>query len=103
MTDDFENVEQEVKPANKKVIILNFLLIVVIFVGLFIYMVNVDGIDNIMQLLQQVDYRWVIAGVGCLLVHWTCEAINLHIPLKKMYPQQKFTNSFKDTVGFVFT
>ena len=95
MSEDFENIDNEIKPANKKVIFFNFLLIIAIFVGLFIYMINVDGIDNIVQLLHQVDYRWVIAGIGCVLIHWTCEAINLHTPLKRMYPKQKFTNSFK--------
>ena len=95
--------EQQVKPANKKVIIFNFLLIVVIFVGLFIYMVKVDGIDNIKQILQQVDYKWVMLGIVCLIIHWICEALNLHIPIKKMYPNQSFKNSFKvSMIGQLF-
>lgn len=92
---EMEKLQQDVKPANKKVIIFNFALIVVIFVGLFIYMINVDGMDNIVQILHQVDYKWVTVGLVCLLIHWLCEASNLHTPLKKMYPNQKFTNSFK--------
>ncbi len=92
---EIEALKQEVKPANKKVIAFNFILILVIFVGLFIYMVKVDGIDNIKEVLQQVDYKWVIVGVVCLIIHWICEASNLHIPLKKMYPDQSFKNSFK--------
>lgn len=58
---EIEQLRQEVKPANKKVIIFNFLLILIIFIGLFIYMVKVDGIDNIKELLHQVDYKWVVA------------------------------------------
>jgi len=58
---EIEQLRQEVKPANKKVIIFNFLLILIIFIGLFIYMVKVDGIDNIKKLLHQVDYKWVVA------------------------------------------
>ncbi|MCI8760444.1 MAG: flippase-like domain-containing protein [Clostridia bacterium] len=92
---DIEQLHEEVKPANKKVIIFNFLLILAIFIGLFIYMINVDGIDNIKELLHQVDYKWVLAGLVCLLIHWFCEASNLHTPLKKMYPNQTFKNSFK--------
>lgn len=90
-----KEIKQEVKPANKKVIIFNFLLILIIFVGLFLYMIKVDGIENIKELLHQVDYRWVLAGLVCLGIHWICEASNLHIPIKKMYPNQPFTNSFK--------
>ena len=100
---ELQQLEEEVKPANKKVIFFNFLLIIVIFIGLFIYMINVDGIDNIITLLQSVDYKWVIAGIIYLAIHWTCEAVNLHIPIKKMYPNQKFTNSFKvSMVGQLF-
>ena len=65
-----DNVEDEtnVKPENKKITILNFMLIIVIFVGLFIYMITVDGIDNIISVLNKVDYRWVLVGVGCLII-----------------------------------
>ncbi len=90
-----EEIQKKVKPANKKVIFINFILIIIIFIGLFIYMVCVDGIDNIIQILKQADYKWVIAGFICLVIHWGCEALNLHTPIKKMYPKQRFTNSFK--------
>ena len=95
--------KEELKPTNKKKIIFNFILILTIFLGLLIYMIKVDGIDNIINLLYQVDYRWVLAGVVCLLIHWACEAINLHIPLKKMYPNQNIKNSIKvSMIGLLF-
>ena len=49
--------KEELKPTNKKKIIFNFILILTIFLGLLIYMIKVDGIDNIINLLYQVDYR----------------------------------------------
>lgn len=100
---EIEKLQQDVKPTNKKVIVFNFILIVAIFVGLFIYMINVDGIDNIVQILHSVDYKWVIAGLVCLVIHWGCEAIELHLPLKKMYKEQSFTNSLKvSMIGQLF-
>lgn len=90
-----DNIEQEIKPANKKLTLFNFLLILVIFIGLFIYMICVDGIDNIISVLQQADYIWVLGGLGCLLIYWICETLTLHFPLKKMYPNQPITNSIK--------
>ncbi len=100
---ELKELEQEVKPANKKLVIVNFLLILVIFVGLFFYMIKVDGIDNMIEMLHQVDYKWVIAGLGCLAIHWLCEAMNLHLPLKKMYHDQTFFNSFKvSMIGLLF-
>lgn len=85
----------ENKAANKKTSILNVSLIVIIFLGLFIYMLKVDGMENMIHVLNSVDYRWVVAGLICLIMHWLCESINLHIPIKKMYHDQKFTNSIK--------
>ena len=95
--------EENVKPENKKMTILNFTLIFVIFIGLLIYMITVDGIENIIKVLNSVDYRWVLAGIGCLLIHWICETITLHIPIKKMYPNQTFKNSIRvSMIGQLF-
>lgn len=88
-----ENPSQ--KPKNKKLNVISILLILVIFIGLTIYMINVDGIDNILTLLKTVDYRWVFAGIGILILWFICDAMTLHLPLKTMYKNQKFSNSFK--------
>lgn len=103
-TDPLSTIDEpELKPTSKKVTYINFALILVIFIGLFIYMLKVDGIDNMIQVLTQVDYHWVLAGIGCLLVLWLCDTICLHIPLKKLYPNQKFTTSIKVTmIGQLF-
>ncbi len=87
--------EQLKKPVNKKMAIFNFLLIIVIFVGLFVYMVNVDGLDNILELLNNVEYKWVLAGLVCLFVYWMCDIFTLHIPIKRIYKDQPITNSIK--------
>ncbi len=101
--ENIETVEETVKPSNKKMTIFNFIFIAVVFIGLFIYMVSVDGIDNILELLKNVNYAWVFGGVLCLVIQWICEAIVLHLPIKRMYPEQRFSNSFKvNMVGQLF-
>lgn len=98
-----ETEEQEIKTTSKKVTIFNFILIAVIFIGLLIYMFMVDGIDNVILVLQQVDYTWVCWGLLALLGLWFCDTMCLHIPLKKFYPAQKFTNSIKvNMIGQLF-
>ena len=98
-----EEIESKSKPNNKKVTIINFAIIVSICIGLIIYMIYVDGIDNIVSLLQQVDYRWVAGGMVCLLIYWFCDALNLHLPIKRMYNEQPLTNSIKvGMIGLLF-
>ena len=95
--------DEDIKSNNKKTIWINFILIIVIFVGLLIYMITADGIDNIIAVLQSVDYKWVLLGIICLLINWICEAINLHIPIKKMYKDHEFKNSIKvSMIGLLF-
>ncbi len=94
---------QEIKRTNKKVIIFDIVFITVIFIGIFIYMMNTDGAENIGELLRTADYKWVLAGIVCLIVMWLAEAVSLHIPVKRLYPTQKFTNSIKITmIGQLF-
>ena len=88
-------MEQKEKPVNKKMTALNFVLIVVIFVGLLIYMIFVDGLDNILQILSNVDYKWVFLGLICIIIHWLTEGITLHFPLKKLYKDHRLIMSMK--------
>lgn len=66
-------------------------------------MISVDGIDNIIIVLHQVDYKWVLAGLGCLLIYWICEALNLHLPIRKMYSNNSLFTSIKvSMIGQLF-
>ena len=88
-----EKIEKKVK--NKKSSILNLAIIFIICSGLLIYMIKVDGIENIINVLNNVDYKWVFAGLICLIIQWICESLNLHIPIKKMYKDHKFSTSVR--------
>lgn len=98
-----ENKIKQNNPTNKKMTLINFVFIIIIFSGLLIYMIKVDGIDNIILTLKSVDYKWVILGMICLIIHWVCEAVNLHIPIKKMYKGHKFKESVRvSMIGLLF-
>ena len=91
-----ENFKEQVnKSKDKKFTIFNIALIVLIFAGLLAYMIIVDGLDNILKVLNSVNYYWVLAGLICMVLSWISEAMCLHIPIAKLYPNQKFTNSIK--------
>lgn len=97
---DFE--EDQIK-KNKKSYIINILLIAVILIGVITYLISVEGMENIKRLLETADYKWVLIGVLCLVAMWVAEAITIHLPMKKVYPKQKFGNTFKITmIGQLF-
>ena len=58
-----ENSQKYKDKKNKKKMIFNFILIAIIFIGLTIYMISVDGIDNIINVLTSVNYLWVIRSL----------------------------------------
>ena len=87
-----------VKQKSKKSKILNFVFIFAVFIGLIIYMINVDGIDNILYILKNADYKWILIGLICLFAEWSLEALVMHIPLKKMYPKHKYMLSLKTNI-----
>lgn len=95
--------EMVTRPASKKSIIINFTCILVIFIALFIYMIQVDGLDNIISLIKGSDPKWVAVGVLCMIVFWLCEAFCLHIPFKKIFKGQKFKDTFRiSMIGQLF-
>lgn len=97
---DFQDLNSK---KNKKIYIINIALIIAIFIALFIYLITVEGLENIKTLLNSANYLWVLAGFVCLLGMWLAEAISIHLPLKKLYPSQKLANSFKITmIGQLF-
>lgn len=91
-----ETLTQQVnKSKDKKFTIFNLVIILGIFIGLFVYMVAVDGMDNILLVVKSVNYFWVLAGLICMAFSWISEALCLHIPIAKLYPNQKFCNSIR--------
>lgn len=61
-----ERIKKEIEELNKvsnrstKSKILNTLFIIAVFVGLIIYMINEDGIENLLGILANANYKWII-------------------------------------------
>jgi len=94
-----ENVIQE----NKKKYGLNVILIIFIFAGFLFYTIKKDGMDHIIELMDNCNWKWIGSAALFLLGMWITDAIIMHIPLKKIYKNQTFLNSFKITmIGQLF-
>lgn len=97
-----EELKKEIK-SKKKVYILNILLIFVILIGVMAYMMATEGPENLLNAFKSVNYWWLLAGFGCLVGVWLCETFNLQFLMKKIYPDQKVGNSFRNTmIGQLF-
>ena len=103
--DEIKNDTEVEKPKiNKKKQLIDILFIILVFIGIFTYMIKAEGADNLIQMLTEVDKGWIVIGMICLILMWLCDALNLQIMLKKLYPKQKFTNSIKVTmIGNLFS
>lgn len=75
--------------------IINILFVILVFVGLVVYLLAVDGIENVVQILRSVDYWWLTAGVVFTVLYWLLEGICFYVITKKMYKTQKFMSSFR--------
>ncbi|MEG2348034.1 MAG: lysylphosphatidylglycerol synthase transmembrane domain-containing protein [Clostridia bacterium] len=91
------------KITNKDKNLLNIIIILTIFIGLFMYMLFVDGIDNMINVLRNVEPIWMLAGLLCMIIYWLIEAICLYIISKKFYKNQRFRDSVRVTmIGQLF-
>ena len=105
MNTNQENAEELKKEitSKKRVYILNILLIFVILIGVVAYMLATEGPENLLNAFKSANYWWILAGLGCLVGVWLCETFNLQFLMKKIYPDQKVGNSFRNTmIGQLF-
>lgn len=88
----------KVKKTSTKSKILNFVFIFAVFIGLIIYLINVEGMENIIHVLKTANYKWILLGIVCLALEWIFEALVMYIPIKKRYPKQKYMLSLKTNI-----
>jgi uncharacterized protein (TIRG00374 family) len=95
--------DEIINKSGKKSRIISIIFIIILFFGLWFYMVKVDGIDNMKKVIESANIWWFIAGLICLIGQWICESLEIHIPIKKMYPDNKFSTSFQvNIIGQLF-
>ena len=58
--------EIEKPKLDKRKQFLNIAFILIVFVGIFTYMIRAEGIDNLAKMITEVDRKWIIAGMVCL-------------------------------------
>lgn len=83
--------------------IINISFILIMTIGIFVYMLKVDGIENIINVIKNVNIYWMLAGIFCMIIYWLIESLNLYLISKTMYKEQLFINSFRvSMIGQLF-
>lgn len=75
--------------------ILNISFVTLVLVGLIVYMITVDGVANITNVLKEVDYSWVSIGLVLTIIYWALEGLCFYVVSKKLYAKQTFSSSFR--------
>lgn len=58
-----------------------------------------SGVDSLVNNFNSLNFWWIAAAVGCMLLYWLLESVILHIMIKPMHKEQKFLNSFRVSMG----
>lgn len=83
--------------------IFNIFLIIIICISVFVYIVKVDGYDNVINAIKNINIWWALAGFICIFIYWILESACLYIIEKKMYKNQSFLDSFRvSMIGQLF-
>ncbi|MBC8585805.1 lysylphosphatidylglycerol synthase transmembrane domain-containing protein [Youxingia wuxianensis] len=76
----------------------NVLFIAAVFVGLIVYTAKTDGLGNLLQAALSANPVWLAAAVGLMVVYWLLEGLSLHVAVKRFYPRQRYSTSFKTSM-----
>lgn len=76
----------------------SLLLALFSFIFLIVYLIKVDGVNDVMMVLKTAHMGWLLAAVLCMLVYWLLDALVLHISIRMVDPSHKFRFSLRLTM-----
>ncbi|MBQ2798511.1 MAG: flippase-like domain-containing protein [Ruminiclostridium sp.] len=79
-------MKEKKKSSNK----LNLIICGIAFVVMVLYIVFVDGVDNLINSIQQFNVGFLFIAILFMVAYWLLEAVGLHAALKTIHPEQKF-------------
>ena len=82
------------KKSNK----LNLIICAIAFVVMIVYLLFVDGVDNIIAAFQKINPLFLLICAAFMVLYWLCEAGTIHIMLKTMHSKTRFWHSWFDTI-----
>ena len=78
---------------NKKSKRLNLIICGIAFVVMIVYLFFVDDPADILNALLSAKPEYMLLSVGCMMIYWLLESVNLHLVAKEVHPHLKFKDS----------
>ena len=78
---------------NKKSKKLNLIICGIAFVVMIEYLFFVDDPVDIWNAVCSAKPQFMLLSVGCMVIYWLLESVNLHLVAKEVHPEQKFKDS----------
>lgn len=79
-------MKEKKKSSNK----LNLIICGIAFVVMVLYIVFVDGVDNLINSIRQFNVVFLLIAALFMVAYWILEAVGLQAALKTIHPEQKF-------------
>lgn len=76
---------------------LNLIIIFIALIGIIGY-VGITEASNLMMLMQQLNFIWILGVILLMVAYWFLETFILHHITKQFHPKQKFKSSLQTTM-----
>jgi len=87
-----ENKVNEGSVKSNRFIVVLCILSFLVMIG---YLLFVDNLKNVAEVLRISHVGWLIAAVACIFIYWFLDGVALHLSLKPIHPSQKFSVSIR--------
>ncbi|MCM1298049.1 MAG: flippase-like domain-containing protein [Firmicutes bacterium] len=78
---------------NKRSKRLNLIICGIAFVIMIVFLFFVDDPKEIWKAVISAKPQFMLLTIGCMVLYWLLESVNLHLVAKEVHPEQKFKNS----------
>lgn len=87
-----------IKVKVMKKIIYKLLVILSSAIILLALLFFTKGLDQLINLLKNINYYWIGAAFGGMLLYWVADALTLQLITRSLFEEQRFLDSFKVTM-----
>lgn len=82
----------------------NFIFFILLILITFYILFKDESISMIFEILKSIQLKYVLIGIGCMILYLVCEAANIGRTLKMLKEKSSFLQNFKYAlIGFFFS